>query len=165
MPNFVTSSRFIPFSYNNNICPSQAATWTYLNVWKWNTHTRCDLQWRYQQTSLMFVPCILDVVEMTNNMHWLYHCFILYTGSYIFRQWPAIIRELLRSFRVTWNTNRMGGVSYNAWLRELCAGLSWFPREPRQYTTHSICISGNSERSKKLPDDSRLLLKHVGASI
>jgi hypothetical protein len=25
------------------------------------------------------------VVEMTNNMHWLYHSFILYTGYYMFR--------------------------------------------------------------------------------
>jgi putative effector of murein hydrolase LrgA (UPF0299 family) len=36
--------------------------------------------------SLMFVPCVLEVVEMTNNMHWLYQPFILYTGSYMFRQ-------------------------------------------------------------------------------
>jgi hypothetical protein len=35
---------------------------------------------------LMFVPCILDVVEMTKNMHWFNHSFILYTGSYMFRQ-------------------------------------------------------------------------------
>jgi hypothetical protein len=34
-----------------------------------------------------------------------------------------------------------------------------------RYTTHSICISSNSEGSKKLPDDGRLLLEHVGASI
>jgi hypothetical protein len=33
--------------------------------------------------TLMFV---VDVVEMTNNMHWLYHSFTLYTGSYMFRQ-------------------------------------------------------------------------------
>jgi hypothetical protein len=33
------------------------------------------------------------------------------------------------------------------------------------YTTHSVCISSNSEGSKKIPDDGRLLLKHVGASI
>jgi putative effector of murein hydrolase LrgA (UPF0299 family) len=36
--------------------------------------------------SLMFVPCKLDVVEMTNNMHSLYHSFIPYTDSYMFRQ-------------------------------------------------------------------------------
>jgi hypothetical protein len=74
--------------------------------------------------SLMFVPCILDVVEMTNTMHWLYHSFIPYTGSYMLRQLPAIIRELLSSFWVTWNTHRMGGISYNVWLRGLCAGVS-----------------------------------------
>jgi hypothetical protein len=31
-------------------------------------------------------------------------------------------------------------------------------------TTYSICISSNSDGSKKLPDDGRLLQKHVGAS-
>jgi hypothetical protein len=41
---------------------------------------------------------------------------------------------------------------YNVWLRGLRAGLS-------------ICISSNSEGSKKLPDDGRLRPKHVGASI
>jgi hypothetical protein len=35
--------------------------------------------------SLMFVPCIWDVVEMPNNMHWFYLSFILYTGYYMFR--------------------------------------------------------------------------------
>jgi hypothetical protein len=72
-------------------------------------------------------------VEMTNNMHWLYKYFILYTGSYMFRQQAAIIRELLKSFWVTWNTNRMGGISYNVWLRGLCAGVSWFRQEQRHY--------------------------------
>jgi hypothetical protein len=32
----------------------------------------------------LFVPCILDVVEMTNNMHWLYQSFILYTAPTCF---------------------------------------------------------------------------------
>jgi hypothetical protein len=55
----------------------------------------------------------------------------------------------------------MGGISYNVWLRDLYAGLSWFcllyfPAE---------CISSNSEGSTKLPDDGRLLPKHVGACI
>jgi hypothetical protein len=31
------------------------------------------------------------------------------------------------------------------------------------YTTYSICISSNSNESKKLPDDGRPLPKHVGA--
>jgi hypothetical protein len=38
------------------------------------------------------------------------------------------------------------------------------PRNHTLYTTHSICISGNSEGSKKLPDDGRLMPKHVGTS-
>jgi hypothetical protein len=33
-----------------------------------------------------------------------------------------------------------------------------------RYTTHSIYISSRSEGSKMLPDDGRLLLKHVGAN-
>jgi hypothetical protein len=33
-----------------------------------------------------------------------------------------------------------------------------------RYTTHSICISSNLKGSKKLPDDGRLLPKHVGTS-
>jgi hypothetical protein len=45
----------------------------------------------------------------------------------------------------------MGGISYNVWLRDLCAGLS--------------NLAHRSEGSKKLPDDGRLLPKHVGASI
>jgi hypothetical protein len=32
-------------------------------------------------------------------------------------------------------------------------------------TTYSICISSNSDGSKKLPDDGRLLPKYVAASI
>jgi hypothetical protein len=34
-----------------------------------------------------------------------------------------------------------------------------------RYTTHLVCISSNLEGSKKLPDDGRLVPKHVGASI
>jgi hypothetical protein len=34
-----------------------------------------------------------------------------------------------------------------------------------RYTTDRICISSNSEGSKKLPDGGRLQPKHVGASI
>jgi hypothetical protein len=86
----------------------------------------------------------------------------------------ACSRELIRSFWFTLNANWMGGISYNVWLRDLCAGLSWFPADCTQlgsktdnvwYTTRSICISSNSEGSKKLPDDGRLLPKHVGASM
>jgi hypothetical protein len=34
-----------------------------------------------------------------------------------------------------------------------------------RYTTYSICISGNSDESKKLPDDGRPMPKHVAARI
>jgi hypothetical protein len=33
-----------------------------------------------------FYRKLLDVVEITNTMHWLYQSFILYTGPYMFRQ-------------------------------------------------------------------------------
>jgi hypothetical protein len=46
--------------------------------------------------------------------------------TFYVRQQPAIIRKLLRSFWVTWNTNRLGGTADNVWLRGLCAGVSWF---------------------------------------
>jgi hypothetical protein len=72
----------------------------------------------------------------------------------------------------------MGGISYDVWLGGLCAGLSWFHllcfptecicttiRHTGRVTTHSICISNNSEGSKKLLDDDRLLPKHVRASL
>jgi hypothetical protein len=42
------------------------------------------------------------------------------------------------------------------------------PHNPTLYDIPPIrsgCISGNSDGSKKLPDDGRLLSKHVGASI
>jgi hypothetical protein len=38
-------------------------------------------------------------------------------------------------------------------------------RHTDQVTSHLICISSNSQGAKKLPDDGRLLLKHVGASV
>jgi hypothetical protein len=34
----------------------------------------------------------------------------------------------------------------------------------KKYTTHPICISSNSGGPNKLPEDGRLLQKHVGAS-
>jgi hypothetical protein len=34
-----------------------------------------------------------------------------------------------------------------------------------RYTTYSICISSNSDESKKLPDDGKPQPKHVGACI
>jgi hypothetical protein len=66
------------------------------------------------------------VVKTTNACTELYHSFIQYTGSYMFRQWSAVIRELLRFVWDTWNAGRMGGISYNVWLRDLCAGVLWF---------------------------------------
>jgi hypothetical protein len=43
---------------------------------------------------LMFVPCIIRLAKTTDTWTELYHSFIQCTGSYIFRQWSAIIREL-----------------------------------------------------------------------
>jgi hypothetical protein len=38
---------------------------------------------------------LLDVAKTTNTSNELYHSFIQHTGSYMFRQWSAIIREFL----------------------------------------------------------------------
>jgi hypothetical protein len=48
---------------------------------------------------------------------------------------------------------------YVACVLECCGSILYTSN------THSICISSNSEESKKLPDNGRLLPKHVGASI
>jgi hypothetical protein len=34
----------------------------------------------------MNMDIVVDVREMTSNVHWLYHSFIPYTGCYMFRQ-------------------------------------------------------------------------------
>jgi hypothetical protein len=39
-----------------------------------------------QVFSVMFEPCTVRLLEETNNMHRLYHSFILRIGSYMFRQ-------------------------------------------------------------------------------
>jgi hypothetical protein len=93
----------------------------------------------------MFVPCIIRRGKTTNTCIELYHSFIQYTESYMFRQWSAIIRELLGFIWVTLNADRIGGISYNACLCGLCAGVLWL--------------------TKKLPDDGRPLPKHVWACI
>jgi hypothetical protein len=65
--------------------------------------------------------------------------------------WPIVRKSMsLNLLEPSW----IGGISYNVCSCGLCAG-----------GTHSICISGNSDGSKKLPNDGRLLPKHVGASI
>jgi hypothetical protein len=53
----------------------------------------------------------------------LYHFFIQYTGSYMFRQQSAIIRELLRSVWVTWNAEQISGISYKVCLCGLCGSV------------------------------------------
>jgi hypothetical protein len=63
----------------------------------------------------------LRVAKTTNTCTELYQSFILYTGSYMFRQRSAIIREILGFVWVTWNADRIGGISYNVYLCGLCA--------------------------------------------
>jgi hypothetical protein len=77
---------------------------------------------------------LLDLVKTTNTCTWLYHSFIQYTGCYMFRQWSAIIRELLGSVLVTWNAVRIGGISSNVCLYGLCAGVLW----PHKHTLYGI---------------------------
>jgi hypothetical protein len=55
-----------------------------------------------KQFSLMFIRCIMrHIAKTTNTCTELYHSFIQYTGSYMFRQWSAIIREILGFVLVT----------------------------------------------------------------
>jgi hypothetical protein len=58
--------------------------------------------------------------KTTNTCTELHHSFIQYTGSYMFRQWSAIIRELLGFVWVIWNADRIGGISYTVCLCGLC---------------------------------------------
>jgi hypothetical protein len=116
---------------------------------------------------------------------YIYHSFIQYTGSYMFRQQSAIIRELLGSAWVTSNADQVGGILYNVWLRGLCAGVLWFRllcflaqlgSTTLRHTGHlnihymipsirSVFQVTNSDEPKKLPDGGRPLPKHVGACI
>jgi hypothetical protein len=58
----------------------------------------------------MFVPCIIR--RRRNNQQYALIC----TTPLFYTQAPTcFIREHLRSFWVTWNTNRMGGISYNTY--------------------------------------------------
>jgi hypothetical protein len=45
----------------------------------------------------------------------------------------------------------MGGISYNVWLRGLCAGLSWFRQE--QQVEHLICLNHRGQCGKETPVD------------
>jgi hypothetical protein len=103
-------------------------------------------------------------------MHWLYHSFILHTGSYMIRQQPAIIRELIRSSWVT--------LKYKSdrWYVIQCVDM-WpvcqidmvlaHTRTSRSHTLYDIppiwfVFQSNSGGSNKLPDVGRLLPKYVG---
>ena len=79
--------------------------------------------------SCLMTWCMAISDQQINKCTELYHSFIQYTGSYMFRQWSAIIRELLGFVWVTWNADRIGGISYNVrivvCLCGLCAGVLW----------------------------------------
>jgi hypothetical protein len=65
----------------------------------------------------------------------------------------------------------MVGIPYNVWFRGLCAGVLWFrtAHRPRNHTLYGIppirFVFQVTQKDKKLPDDGRLLPKHVEASI
>jgi hypothetical protein len=73
---------------------------------------------------------------------------IQYTDSYMFRQWSGIIREFLGFVWVTWNEDRIGGISYNcgyvACVSECCGSvccasqLSWKAHRPQKHTLYDI---------------------------
>jgi hypothetical protein len=50
---------------------------------------------KYKNASSAVVTGIIYTAKTINTCTKLYHSFIQYTGSYMFRQWSVIIRELL----------------------------------------------------------------------
>jgi hypothetical protein len=74
-----------PFLVNVGLLFS-VTQWKCVLTWKEALLSRfIDFWYRMYYLNTDHILWIL-VVEMTNNMHWLYHSFILYTGSYMFRQ-------------------------------------------------------------------------------
>jgi hypothetical protein len=76
--------------------------------------------------TLMFISCIIR--RSRNNQHYALICttLLFYILAPKCFGKSAIIRELHGSVWVTWNTYRIGSVSYNVWLRGLCVGVLWF---------------------------------------
>jgi hypothetical protein len=120
-------------------------------------------------THLMFVPCTIRLAKTTNTCTELYHSIIQYTGTHMFRQWSAIIRELLGFVWVTWNADRIGGI-WCTFMWPVCRNVvvpsvvlpSWVHFHSAEkhnkrnhntpahrshkhtlYTTYSICVSSN----------------------
>jgi hypothetical protein len=58
----------------------------------WGRHvifdgTRSEFQYvAFRSTVCCPYSGLLEIGEMTNILQWVYRCFILYTGSYMFRQ-------------------------------------------------------------------------------
>jgi hypothetical protein len=65
--------------------------------------------WKFCFFSLMFVPCIIR--RSRNNQHYALFVPLLYSIYWPLHVSAVANSELLRSFWVTWNTNRMGGIS------------------------------------------------------
>jgi hypothetical protein len=77
--------------------------------------------WNFTAPRLMIPTYQITRCCSRNNQHYALLC-----TSYMFRQYSTIIREILGSVWVDWNTDRMGGISCNLQLPGLCAGVSWF---------------------------------------
>jgi hypothetical protein len=75
----------------------------------------------------MFVPCIIR--RSRNNQHYALICtnplFYILAPTYFSSSLPSS-GSFLGPSELLENTNRIGGISYNVWLRGLCAGVSWF---------------------------------------
>jgi hypothetical protein len=77
----------------------------------------------------MFVPCISDVLEEKNQQYALIVPSFIYfyvLASTCFGSSLPSSRSLLDPPELLENANWGFGISYNVWLRGLCAELSWF---------------------------------------
>jgi hypothetical protein len=104
----------------------------------------------------MFIPCIIRRIRKDQQFALICNTPLFYVlAPTCFGSSLSSSGEILRSFRVTWYTNRVGGISYNVWLRGLCAGLSWcrllcFPAECILlilFNTYDIMFSGHKTPS------------------
>jgi hypothetical protein len=71
--------------------------------------------------SLVFVPCIVWLSIIDQHYALIYHSFIWYAGSYMFRHPCDIFRELLMSLWVTWRQKWLCCLSCTVNVVGLCA--------------------------------------------
>jgi hypothetical protein len=114
-------------------------------------HTQHKLILNTPHNCLMFVPCIIRHSKNNQHMHWIVP--LLYSMYRL----PYVSAVVCHHQEASWIHPSYLKCRSNMWYIIYCMFMC--------YTTYSICISSNSEESKKLPDNGRPLPKHVGACI